>query len=532
MNNPTNGHSNNNGERSSQNGVEVVQKKEPDNNSNRRQLSIDPQMDQSVVLKQSNMWAKAIAGTIIAVTVIGVIWAALATIEQVIAARGQLKPTGRVKEIQVPVNGLVKEVLVEDGERVKKDQLLLTLDTRATKAQLTSLENVRKSLIQESQFYAAVMSNISPQALIRESRGLKLPPEVVALARSRIALVRENQLFRAQLNQKSDGLDSQQLNRWRASQAEFRSRIAAARLEVSQLQEQLRRTKIQLADSRSSLETQIEIRDSLQELVEVGGISRLQYVQQKQQVDTQKAEVEQLVVEEKRLEFDIAQAKQELANTIATTGKDLLDNTGNNLKSIAEIDSQLTKILVENKRRLAEIQSEISQAELTLKYQEVRAPVNGVVFDLKAGEGFVPAPSQAETLLKIVPGDDLIAEIYVNNEDIGFVAAKFKQAQENQVPLRVDVRIDSFPFSEFGDIKGEVMYVADDALPPDEIYNFYHFPVRIKMDRQFLEAHGHKINLQPGMSVSANIKIREERTVLSLFTDLFTKQVEILKEVR
>ena len=62
--------------------------------------------------------------------------------------------------------------------------------------------------------------------------------------------------------------------------------------------------------------------------------------------------------------------------------------------------------------------------------------------------------------------------------------------------------------------------------------NFYRFPAKISLDKQFLDVKGKTITLQSGMSISANIKVREERTVMSLFTELFTKQVESLKEVR
>jgi HlyD family secretion protein len=115
-----------------------------------------------------------------------------------------------------------------------------------------------------------------------------------------------------------------------------------------------------------------------------------------------------------------------------------------------------------------------------------------------------------------------VAEVDVTNEDIGFVTTGQK----------ADVRIDSFPFSEFGDIKGEVIRIGSDALPPDEINRFYRFPVKVKLDQQYLKIKDREIPLQSGMSVSVNIKVRENRTVLSLFTELFTNKVETLKQVR
>ena len=120
-----------------------------------------------------------------------------------------------------------------------------------------------------------------------------------------------------------------------------------------------------------------------------------------------------------------------------------------------------------------------------------------------------------------MPADALVAKVDITNKDIGFV----------KEGMRVDVRIDSFPFSEFGDVKGELVSIGSDALPPDQIHQYYRFPVKVKLDQQSLVVNGKKVPLQSGMSVSVNIRVRD-RTVLSIFTDLFTSQTDSLKTVR
>jgi hemolysin D len=206
---------------------------------------------------------------------------------------------------------------------------------------------------------------------------------------------------------------------------------------------------------------------------------------------------------------------------VAASGKNVLEKIADNKKRIAEIDSQFMKIVLNNEQTLADLNSKISQAQLNFEYQELHAPVAGTIFDLKAkNPGFVANASQE--VLQIVPEDKYIAEVFITNKDIGFV----------REGMQVDVRIDSFPFSQFGDIKGQVMSIGSDALPPDETYKFYRFPATISLDKQYLDVQGRNISLQSGMSIVANIKVREERTVMSLFTEMFTKQVESLKEVR
>jgi hemolysin D len=155
-----------------------------------------------------------------------------------------------------------------------------------------------------------------------------------------------------------------------------------------------------------------------------------------------------------------------------------------------------------------------------LKYSDVKSPADGIAFEVKANHPGVVVTA-AEPMMKVVPQEDLIAKVTLTNRDIGFV----KQG------MTVDVRVDSFPFSEFGDIKGELVWVGSDALPPTQIQPSYTFPAKIKLKRQSLKVKGKAIPLQSGMSLSANIKVRD-RKVIDVFTEQFSKGMESLKFVR
>jgi HlyD family secretion protein len=481
--------------------------------------------EQSVVLKQSPIWSRTIMLTLMALACFGITWACLAKIEQVVPAIGQLKPEGTIKDVQAPINGVVKSLYVKDGQEVKPGDLLLTFDSIATLAELNSLNKIRIALIQENNIYRRLMG--ASRGIDSEIEFLrsKLPGESAFLLKSRASLVGENELLRTQLRNSSGttgiGIDEQQL--LEVAKTELASRSKAADLEIEKIRKQLSQTQFKLADTQNSLQIQSSILAGLKTLAEEGGISKLQYLNQQQQVQTLRAEISQLKEEAKRLEFDIDKGKQQLTNTVASSDKTILEKIGANKQRIAEIDSQFMKIILDNEQRLADINSKISQTQLNVKYQELRAPVSGVIFDLQAkNPGFVANTTQK--LLQIVPKDSLVAEVFITNKDIGFV----------KKGMNVDVRIDSFPFSEFGDIKGEVIDIGSDALPPDQNHQFYRFPAKIKLDRQNLqlENQDRKISLQSGMSITANIKVREERTVMSLFTEMFTKQIESLNEVR
>ena len=477
------------------------------------------QFDQTAILQQSPIWSRAILWTLMGVTTTVIIWACIAKIEEAIPAQGKLEPIGAVKDVQAPVGGVVKAIHVDDGQRVVQGEKLISLEPVADQAQLASLEKIRTSLVQENQFYRAQMRGRSSMA-DRAMAQIQLPPELISLTKSRASLAAENQLYRTQLGTKGNRLSLDQQERLQSSQAELNSRVTTEELEVEQLTKQLSQNQIQLASAKDALAMNQQILDDIQPLSEAGAFSRIQFLKQQQQVRTGQSELDQLTQEQLRLKLEISAAKSKLNNTFALDRKDLLTQIADNDQGIAEIDSQLTKAMVENNKRIAEIDSQLSQTNLNLKYQELRAPVSGTVFELKAhSPGFVT--NSTEPILKIVPDDSLTAKVFISNQDIGFV----------KEGMKVDVRIDSFPFSEFGDVKGELVWIGSDALPPDQIRNFYTFPAKARIERQSLLINGREVSLQSGMAVSANIKVRK-RTVISIFTDLFTKKTEGLKFVR
>lgn len=190
--------------------------------------------EQSVVLRQSPIWSRTIMLTLMGLACFGIIWACLAKIEQVVPATGQLKPEGTVKDVQAPINGVVKSLYVKDGKEVKPGDLLLTFDSIATLAELNSLNKIRIALIQENNIYRRLMgasTGIDAEIAFLRSR---LPGESAFLLKSRASLVAENELLRSQLRNSpgaaGTGIDEQQL--LAVAKTELKSRSKAADLEV------------------------------------------------------------------------------------------------------------------------------------------------------------------------------------------------------------------------------------------------------------------------------------------------------------
>lgn len=471
----------------------------------------------SVILERPALWSRLFVWLLVSSTASAIFWAALAKIDQTVVATGKLEPNGAVKEIKAPTGGVVREIHVKDGEAVKKDKLLITFDPTAPEADLNSLRKVRSSLIQENQFYDLATEGKKP--LVGSS-------DLTSLLKLRADLLSENRYYQALINGPNPKTTTTEFNTNQskllaASRAEVRSKVTAARLQIQELEKQRSQAQEELATAKQVLTVNQGILKRITPLATgEGAISQIQYERQKQDVFTKQGDVRRLTDEVKRLAIAIDHAREDLQNTVAGSQKDILSRVAENQKKISEIDTQLSRTRLDNKKKIAEIDAQISKAVQSLQYQQIKAPVNGIVFDLQPrSPGFVVGETQA--IMKIVPNDNLVASVYLTNKDIGFV----------REGMTVDVRVDSFPSTEFGSIKGKLISLGSDALAPTQERQFYAFPAKIELERQTLAVNGKPISLQSGMSVNTSIIVRK-RPILSIMTDLFDKQVKGIESMR
>ena len=67
------------------------------------------------------------------------------------------------------------------------------------------------------------------------------------------------------------------------------------------------------------------------------------------------------------------------------------------------------------------------------------------------------------------------------------------------------MRVDAFPFTRYGELSGAISQIGADALPPDAKANFYRCPVKLTLNKPYLEHKGTKIPLRSGMAITANL---------------------------
>lgn len=385
------------------------------------------------VLQQGRFWMRTVTWTLVGTTVFGVAWLALPRTEEIVVAPGKLEPVGSVQNIQVPVGGVVQNILVKEGQEVEAGQVLIKLDTETSKEQKQSFE-------------------------------------------SQIKATEESLKIKA----KELDLKKVELKRY---------------LEMNSEEESMLNNKLQLES---------EILSRYEQLALEGATAELQYLSQKNAVEETRGRLMQNQVDRLRQTAILNQGIQQLQ------------------QSVQQLNVQQ-----------ADLKAKLTETNVTLRYQELRSPVRGLVFDMQPTSPGFTAQS-TETVMKIVPyrqdgpgGNDdygtLEARVEVPSNKIGFV----------RTGMQSDISIDSFPSTDFGVLEGEVVKVGSDALPPDpqEQREVLAFPVTIELaDQQLKLKNGSDLRLGVGMSLTANIKVRKV-SYLQLLLGEFQNKAESLQQL-
>ena len=246
----------------------------------------------------------------------------------------------------------------------------------------------------------------------------------------------------------------------------------------------------------SNLVLQSEILGRYKHLKEVGAFSEVQYLNQ--------------------------------SNVVNETRGKLMQARAERLRQIAMLDQQIAQL----KSELADLNGRFVESKVTLRYQQLRSPVDGVVFELKpTSSGFTAQSTQ--TVMKVVPIASLEAKVEVPSSKIGFVQVPQGCPEDHGVCMNADISIDSFPSSDFGTLKGKVTRIGSDALEPDPQKRRQEltFPVTILLGEQQLRLKsGSALPLQVGMSLTANIKLRKV-SYLQLLLGEFQNKAESLQRL-
>lgn len=421
-----------------------------------------------VVEKPPSPIGRAVVWTIFILFILGMGWAVFGHVDEVAVAQGKLIPTGFVKVVQAEDKGVVKTLHVQDGDKVTKGQVLMELDSTISAADLARIKK-------EIAYY-----NLEIDRLMAEKTG---------------------SLFSPKSSEDLDGKDVDfQLRLYQSRQNEYRAKLSAAEANIQQNQASLTIGIENQSKLQSLYEIAKEKEDRIERLVNENAIAmfvlldhRSKRLEYQQNLAAQTAELA-------RLQAAIVQSRETLSGIVAEHDKD--------------IDAKL----VEDRKQLTAYSEELKKAAEKDRLSRIVAPVDGRVTQMAIHTlgGVVTA---AQPLMMIVPEDaSLSVEAWAANKDIGFI-------HEGQL---AEIKIETFNFQKYGTIDAVVTEVSPDAVEDKDKGRVYR--VVLKPEKNSVVVGDKQVYLGPGMTASAEIKIRQKR-IIEFFLDPFRQyQSEGLRE--
>jgi hemolysin D len=435
---------------------------------------------------------RAIGATIILLFCAALVWAWWGTIDIVASATGKVVPSGRTKVVQPFETGVVRAIRVQDGQAVRAGDVLIELDPTVNAAER---DHLRNDLLAERLNIARLQAALST--------GDDPVTDFAPPADADAALIRtQRQLL---LNQV----------------AEHRAKIAAlARQQAQKEAEQatIGATIHKLEKTIPVIQSRVDIRKTLMEK-ELG--SKLTYF-----------EVLQLLVEQQE-EHGVQRSRLREVESAAAA----IHET--RAQAVAEYRRTLSDELAKAEQKANGLTQDLIKAEQKTRLQQLTAPVDGVVQQLAIHTvGGVVTPAQA--LLLVVPSDSrLEIEAMVSNRDIGFVRSGQK----------AEIKVDTFNFTRYGLLRGEVLSVSQDAVIRDRQQDRsndrtlgasndtsepkgqeLNYSARISLDRTAMQIDDRLVNLAPGMAVTVEIKTGSRIILSYLLSPLLRYQQETFRE--
>ncbi|MCO5064176.1 MAG: HlyD family type I secretion periplasmic adaptor subunit [Rhizobiaceae bacterium] len=401
--------------------------------------------------------------TITALIIAGVTWASLASIDEVVVARGKLVTTKPTIVVQPLETSIVRTIEVQPGDVVKAGQTLATLDATFSQADVDRRRTE----------YAAL------DAQVKRMEAELLGRNYAAEAGSSPDEMLQVQVF----TQRKAFHDAQIQN--------FDQQIAGQQAAITASTDQ----QAILAERQQTL-TQIELAREKLAKQETGSLMNM------------------LTSRDARLAVDASYAQA--VGTQATAEHAVAKLEADKQAFIEDFRRVTMETLADKRSQRDSIGEELKKMELRRDMVKLTAPADAVVLDL-AQRSIGSVVREAEPVLTLVPLNvPLEAEVTINAGDIGRVASD----------AQARLKFDAFPFQKFGTGSGSVRTISRDAYSHDSSANggnggeaesaAPYYKARVRLDKTDLRTPTEEVLLLPGMAVTAELKVGQ-RKVMSYF---------------
>jgi hemolysin D len=407
--------------------------------------------------------------SICVMTATALLFACLAKMDIVVSAQGKVIPAGKSKVVQPLESGVVRAVHVRDGQSVLAGDVLIELDPTSTGADRDRVQR---------EYWEAQADVLRMTAQINGRKVFAAPVGMPAdIAANQQALLQDRH---TEQRAKMASLDADMLKR---------------KADVEAIQSMV----TQLKNSVPLITQKYQMRE---ELAKTGHIAQTMVIDAKLE----------LINAEKELSVQSSRFKESSANHQAAVEQ--------HAQALAEFKARTGAELVEATKKRDAAQQEFIKANQRWTQQTLKAPIDGVVQQLAVTTvgGVVTA---AQPLLTVVPENTpLEIEAQVMNRDVGHL----------HVGQRVINKVETYDFTRYGYIEGEVLWVGTDAVQDPKLGLVY--PVRVKLTHTETPnaVNGRKGIMTAGMNVTADIRTDERRMIEYLLAPMLRYKQEALRE--
>lgn len=388
------------------------------------------------------------------------IWAILTEVEEIAKAKGQVVPLGHKQIIQSQLGGTISAIEVEEGDVVKKGDVLaqfIAINSESAKEELLGQEaNLLLTIERMEAFIGKRTADFS-------SFTSNYPSLVVQQRQALLGMTSE----RDAIQELSDA-------ELKKSQAEYQ----AIESEIPTLVHQIKASEKTVA--------------MMSKLAETGGVSQVNLLESQQKLDTYKRELTAMQGKEKVLASEVVNLEKQLKQKQATILKDVRE------------------IIANKQAELLVVQARLKSSDSDVMQNTITSPVDGIIQTLpSSSEGSVIAPGG--TVAVIVPTTKTaLIEGKLSPRDIGFV----------NVGQKVRVKIDAFDYSRYGALDGIVKKISPTTDADERGGVFY--KVQISIAKPYFGDAPGRFDLIPGMTGEADIVTGDKTVFQYLWKPVFT----------
>jgi adhesin transport system membrane fusion protein len=381
-----------------------------------------------------------------------IVWASFASIDEITRGNGKVIPYGQNQVIQNLEGGIIDSILVHEGQKVKKGEVLLKINNSKT------VSSSRTNAMKYNELFAKRL-RLYAEANDLPFKGVKTDDKDLA-----------KQIDLAKKLYNSDKL-------------EFQAKDNALIQQIEQRKQKLREAKAKIKSLKKSLEYVTEEISMTEPMVKEGVKSKVDFLKLKREANGISNDIQAAQLSLPRLQSAI----KEYRNKRIEAKQEFINNAKKELNKVtAEIARLKTQQIAYN-----------DQVSRTM----VKSPVDGIVQKLFINTiGGVVKPGA--DLVEIVPtGQKLYLEIKIKPRDIAFI----------HPGAEAMVKISAYDFSIHGGLKGKVVNISPDTITDKKGNTFY--LIHIETDKNYLGTKEHPLEIIPGMTATVDI-VTGKKTVM------------------